>query len=200
MVNGGTLTLASTGSITGNLTVNPGASFVNNGTVNTPGVWQANQGTFTNNSTFLGNLANVGTASNTGTITGSLINGAAGSFNNNGTVTGNVVNMGLLSGNGSHVGSLANSRRISARQLDRHAERQRQLRAEPAAPTRSRSMRAGQSDRINVGGTATHQRRHGAGAAQPGNYAPQHDLHHPQRRRRRDAAPIAVGQRATSPS
>ena len=108
-VNGGTLTIANTGSIVGNLTVNPGATFVNNGTVNTPGIWQLNQGSFTNNNAFLGNLANTGTASNAGTLTGSVINGAAGSFANNGTVAGSVLNMGIWSGNGSVVGNLSSS-------------------------------------------------------------------------------------------
>ena len=44
MNNGAALTIGSTGSITGDLTVNAGASFTNNGTVNTPGVWQAEPG------------------------------------------------------------------------------------------------------------------------------------------------------------
>ncbi|SEO80937.1 Uncharacterized conserved protein, contains a C-terminal beta-barrel porin domain [Rhodospirillales bacterium URHD0017] len=154
-VNGGTLTLASTGSLAGNLTVNPGASFVNNGTVNTPGVWQANQGSFTNNATFLGNLANVGTASNTGTITGSLINGAAGSFNNNGTITGNVVNMGLLSGNGSHVGSLANSGVISPGNSIGTTSVNGSFSQTSTGTFLAEVVGSGQSDRINVGGTAT---------------------------------------------
>ena len=43
--------------------------------MNTPGVWQLNQGTFANSGAVLGNLANVATATNTGTLTGSVING-----------------------------------------------------------------------------------------------------------------------------
>ena len=98
-MNGGTLTIASTGSIVGNLTVNPGGSFVNNGTVNTPGVVAGStRARFTNSNAFLGNLANAGTATNTGTLTGSVINGAAGSFANNGTVTGQRRQHGRLVG------------------------------------------------------------------------------------------------------
>ncbi len=154
-VNGGTLTIANTGSIVGNLTVNPGATFVNNGTVNTPGIWQLNQGTLTNSGAFLGNLANTGTASNTGSITGSLINGAAGSFNNNGTITGSVVNMGLLSGNGSHVGSLANSGVISPGNSIGTTTVSGGFTQSSTGTFLTEVVGSGQSDRINVGGTAT---------------------------------------------
>ena len=155
VVNGGTLTIGSTGSITGNLTVNPGGSFVNNGTVDTPGVWQASQGTFTNNGAFLGNLANVGTATNSGTLTGSVINGAAGSFANNGTVTGNVVNMGTWSGSGSHVGSLANSGVISPGNSIGTTTVAGNFSQSSTGTFLTEVAGAGLSDRINVGGTAT---------------------------------------------
>ena len=153
--NGAALTIGSTGSITGNLTVNAGASFTNNGTVNTPGVWQLNQGTFANNSAFLGNLANVATATNTGTLTGSVINGAAGSFANNGTVTGNVVNMGVWSGSGSHVGSMANSGVISPGNSIGATAVAGNFSQSSTGTFLTEVAGAGLSDRINVGGAAT---------------------------------------------
>src|SRR5258708_18005738 len=106
MVNGGTLNL--TGSITGDLSVGPNATFVNSGTVNSPGYWLSNQGTFTNNGAIIGNFANVGSTTNTGTFTGSVINGNGGSFVNNGGVGGDFLNIGVLSGNGTIGGNFFN--------------------------------------------------------------------------------------------
>ena len=107
IVNGGMLNL--TGSITGDLAVGPNATFVNSGTVNSPGYWLSNQGTFTNSGTIAGNFANVANATNTGTFTGSVINGSAGAFVNNGNVGGDFLNMGVLSGNGTIGGSFFNT-------------------------------------------------------------------------------------------
>jgi outer membrane autotransporter protein len=132
-VNGGTLTIAGAGSIVGDvtvnsggrltnngtiggnglLTVNAGGAFTNNGTVNTPLQWQLNQGTFTNNGTFIADLANTGTASNAGTLTGSLINGNTGVFGNTGTINGTVSNMGMFANNGSVTGNFANMGMLS---------------------------------------------------------------------------------------
>ncbi len=154
-VNGGTLTVGSSGSIAGYLTVNPGGSFVNNGTVNTPGLWQLNQGSFSNTAAFVGNLANTGTATNTGTITGSVINGSSGWFANNGTVTDSVANMGLLGGTGTIAGSLANSGIVSPGNsigtmsvVGNYAHASNAVLATEVGG-------AGLSDRLNVGGTAT---------------------------------------------
>ncbi|MFZ5782889.1 MAG: autotransporter outer membrane beta-barrel domain-containing protein, partial [Pseudomonadota bacterium] len=107
-VNGGGLT--NNGTIDGNglVTVNAGGSFVNNGTVNTPSQWQLNQGTFTNNNAFNGSLANTGTAANNGTIAGSVINGTTGTFGNAGTITGSVSNMGAFTNNGAVGGNFSN--------------------------------------------------------------------------------------------
>ena len=72
-----------------------------------------------------------------------------------------------------------------AGQLDRHADRQRQLhpdrrhlpgRGQCAGPERPRERRR----------HGHHQRRHGAGAGCPRQLRHQHDLHHPQRHGRRD--------------
>ena len=170
-VNGGGVT--NYGSINGNglLTVNAGGTFTNNGTVNTPLQWQMNQGTFTNNNAFNGSLANTGTATNNGTITGTVINGTAGTFTNTGTITGNVMsntgsftNNGTIGGNFSNTGLLSGSGTIGGNLLNGGV----------AAPGNSigtmtvsgnysqtsgsvyatEVVGSGQSDRINVGGTA----------------------------------------------
>jgi len=129
VVNGGLLTIANTGSIVGDVTVNKngsltnngtiggnglltiyaGGTFINNGTVDTPLQWQLNEGTFINSGSFNSSgLANTGTATNNGTLTGSVINGNLGTFNNTGTITGSVSNMGVFANNGTVGGSFSN--------------------------------------------------------------------------------------------
>ncbi len=154
-VNGGTLTIGSGGSIVGDLTVNAGGSFVNNGTVNTPNAWQLNQGSFTNNSSFLGNLANTGMATNTGTLTGGVINGSSGWFTNNGTVTGNFNNMGLLSGTGAIGGSLTNNGIVAPGNSIGTMTVSGNYSQGSGSVYATEVVGSGQSDRINVGGTAT---------------------------------------------
>ena len=72
-----------------------------------------------------------------------------------------------------------------AGQLDRHAEHQRQLHAGRRRHLPGRGQRAGQADRINATGTATLQGGTVQVLAQAGQLRQQHDLHHPQRHRRR---------------
>ncbi len=99
-VQGGTL--AVTGTLGGDLTIRPGATFISNGGYAVAGnATLANAGIFIEVST---PLINAGTAGNTGAIVGDVSN--SGSFSNNGIVTGAFSNSGLLSGNGV-VGSLA---------------------------------------------------------------------------------------------
>ena len=170
-VNGGTLTIGSTGSITGLLTINPGGNFVNNGTVNSPGQWQVNQGTFTNSGSFVGSLANTGTATNNGTLSGSVINGNSGMFTNNGTVTGSVANMGIWTGGGTVGGDMVNSGVLSGIGTIQGSTTNRGVIApgnsigtmtvagnftQTASGTYTTEVAgAGASDRINVSGTAT---------------------------------------------
>jgi len=102
-VQGGTL--AVTGTLGGDLSISPGATFVSNG-----GYAVAGKSTLANAGTFIEvntPLINAGTASNTGIIVGDVNN--FGTFNNNNAVvTGAFTNTasGLLSGNGV-LGSLA---------------------------------------------------------------------------------------------
>lgn len=186
-VNGGGF--VNNGTIAGNglLTVNAGGSFVNNGTVDTPLQWQINSGSFTNNGTFNGSVANAGLAVNTGTLTGSVINGSSGVFGNtgtvdggvanmgffanNGTITGNVTNLGVLSGSGTIGGDLINTGLLAPGNsigtmsvAGNYSQTGGTYQAEVNA--------SGQSDRLNVTGTATI----GAGstvsvAPEPGIYA-----------------------------
>ena len=99
-VQGGTL--AVTGTLGGNLSISPGATFVGNGGYSVA----ANAGL--NNAGRLIEvntpLVNAGTASNTGVIVGDVAN--RGTFSNTALVTGAFSNAGVLSGNGT-VGSLA---------------------------------------------------------------------------------------------
>ena len=169
-VNGGGF--VNNGTIAGNglLTVNAGGSFVNNGTVDTPLQWQINSGSFTNNGTFNGSFANAGLAVNTGTLTGSVINGSSGVFGNtgtvdgsvanmgffanNGTITGNVTNLGVLSGTGTIGGDLINTGLLAPGNsigtmsvTGNYSQTGGTYQAEVNA--------SGQSDRLNVTGTAT---------------------------------------------
>ena len=169
-VNGGGF--VNNGTVAGNglLTVNAGGSFVNNGTVDTPLQWQINSGSFTNNGTFNGSFANAGLAVNTGTLTGSVINGSSGVFGNtgtvdgsvanmgffanNGTITGNVTNLGVLSGTGTIGGDLINTGLLAPGNsigtmsvTGNYSQTGGTYQAEVNA--------SGQSDRLNVTGTAT---------------------------------------------
>jgi uncharacterized protein with beta-barrel porin domain len=173
-VNGGMLTIGNNGAIVGNVTVNgggvvnngtisgtglltvySGGSFLNNGTVNTPGQWQLNQGTFTNNNSFVANFANTGTATNNGTLTGSVINGSTGLFTNNGAVTGDVANMGVLSGNGTIGGSLSSSGVVAPGNSIGTINVAGNFSHASTGTYMTEVAGAGLSDRINVGGTAT---------------------------------------------
>ncbi len=96
------------------LTINAGGSLVNNGTIDTlPLQWQLNLGSLTNNGTFNGNLINAGAAGNAGTLAGPVINTTSGMFTNTGTITGGVANMGLFTNNGTVTSGLTNMGRLS---------------------------------------------------------------------------------------
>lgn len=114
-VAGGTLAL--TGTMVGDLTVQAGASFVSGG-----GYSVAAGRTLTNAGTFQsvnGALVNAGTIDNSGSLLGGVVNN--GTFNqtsgtyansssliNNSTFNGNVNNTGTLGGNGTFNGAVAN--------------------------------------------------------------------------------------------
>ena len=127
-------TLALSGTMVGNLTIQPGASFVSGGgysvtsgaTLDNAGRFQSvnaslvNRGTFNNSGSLISDLVNSGTTTNTGTIIGNIANTgnfiqAAGTFANsstlinNGIFTGNVNNTGVLGGNGTFVGAVTNN-------------------------------------------------------------------------------------------
>ena len=91
-----------------------------------------------------------------------VVNGSLAS-----TVTVN--NGGMLGGNGTIGGLVVQRRRPGARQLDRHAHRQRQP-GQNGGVYQVEANAAGQSDRINVGGTATINGAAVQVLAQPGNY------------------------------
>ena len=80
---------------------------------------------------------------------------------------------------------IANGGIIAPGQLDRHAERQRQLHRRTAATYQVEVNAAGQSDRINVAGTATINGGTVQVLAAVRQLRAQHDLHDPQRHRRR---------------
>jgi autotransporter-associated beta strand protein len=152
-VAGGTLNV--TGSIVGDLTVGPAATFNNSGTVSSGSSWILNQGSFANSGTIAGSLANVGMATNTGTFTGSVINGAAGTFVNNGNVSGDFLNMGALSGNGSIGGSLFNSGVVSPGNSIGTVAVTGNFTQSSSGVYNTEVIGAGQSDRITVGGIAS---------------------------------------------
>lgn len=174
-VDGGTLVIASTGSIVGNglLTVNAGGTFINNGTVDAPLKWQLNQGSFANNGSFNGKLANTGTATNTGTLKGAVINGSSGVFSNTGTITdsvanmgtfanngtigGNFSNMGMLSGNGTIGGDLAHSGVLSPGNSIGTINVSGNFTHTAGSTYLAEVTGQGQSDRISVGGAANLQ-------------------------------------------
>ena len=200
IVGGGTLALS--GTMIGNLITLPGATFVTGGgyavsatsTLNNAGTFQSvnasllNQGTLINSGTMLSSLATTGSVSNTGSITGAVSN--TGSFANNGVVTGAFMNAGLLSGNGTIIGNVANFGTLSPGNSIGTLTVNGNL-AQNGGTYQVEVNAAGQSDRINVGGSRrTVSARHGAGVgAARAVYAPQHHLHHPERRRRRERQP-----------
>jgi autotransporter-associated beta strand protein len=103
-VSGGTLNL--TGTMIGDLTILPGATFTaTGGYAVAPGVVLNNAGTFQS----LGGagLSNQGIATNSGTFSSDVLN--TGSFKNNGLLSGAFVNLGALGGTGEISGTLANA-------------------------------------------------------------------------------------------
>ncbi|WP_147157414.1 phosphatase PAP2 family protein, partial [Reyranella soli] len=112
IVAGGTLALS--GTMIGNLSVLPGATFVtgggytvsptsylgNAGTVQSVGVPLQNYGSLTNNGTIAGTVANYGTMGGSGTVAGNVINSgvmAPGNSIGTMTVTGNLSSSGVYS-------------------------------------------------------------------------------------------------------
>ena len=104
IVGGGMLALS--GSMIGNLSILPGATFVSGGgyavspssTLANGGTFQStsailvNLGTLTNVGSFLSDINNSGTAINAGTIIGNVTN--SGTFTNYGTLNGSIINNG----------------------------------------------------------------------------------------------------------
>lgn len=162
-VGGGTLALS--GTMIGNLSIQPGATFVTGGgyavsansTLVNAGTFQSvnavlsNQGTLANSGTMLSSLVTSGSASNTGGITGNVAN--AGSFANNGTVTGAFFNAGLLSGNGTIVGNVANVGALAPGNSIGTMTVNGSLVQGASGTYQVETNSAGQSDRLNVTGT-----------------------------------------------
>lgn len=101
----GSSTLNLTGSMIGNLTIAPGATFNTNGNYSTGfGSTLINAGSF-NSPSGIG-FWNAGLSANTGTMNSAVLN--TGSFLNNGNLVGNFMNMGTLAGTGGIAGTLDN--------------------------------------------------------------------------------------------
>lgn len=101
----GSSTLNLTGSMIGNLTIAPGATFNTNGNYSTgSGSTLINAGSF-NSPSGIG-FWNAGLSANTGTMNSAVLN--TGSFLNNGNLVGNFMNMGTLAGTGGIAGTLDN--------------------------------------------------------------------------------------------
>ena len=127
----------------------------------------------TGNNTFTGGTTvSGGTLAVNGSLASGVTVGAAGTLGGNGTITGTVVNAGVLAP-GNSIGTLTvNGSYTQAAGSTYQVE----------------ANAAGQADRINVTGapgTATINGGTVQVLAQPGNYAQQHHLHHPQRDGRR---------------
>jgi autotransporter-associated beta strand protein len=164
-VAGGTLALS--GTMIGSLGISPGATFVTGGgysvsptsTLTNGGTFQSvnasllNQGTLSNTGTMMTDLVNAGTATNNGTITGSIAN--FGTLGGSGLIGGNLVSAGVVAP-GNSIGTLSVAGNFTNSGV---------YSAEVAG--------TGQSDLINVGGTATLQGGSVNVYAQPGStFAP----------------------------
>jgi autotransporter-associated beta strand protein len=186
-VGGGTLALS--GTMIGDLSVLSGGTFVtgggysvssgstlsNAGTVQSVNASLLNLGVLTNSGTMLSDVVNAGSATNTvtGTITGTVTN--FGSFTNNGLVNGSFTNAGTLSGSGTMGGDVSNAaggtvapgNSIGTLSIAGNYTHM-------AGSTYATEVAGnGQSDLINVGGTATLQGGTVYVYAQPGlTYAP----------------------------
>lgn len=126
-------TLALSGTMVGDLTIDAGARFVSGGgysvtrgaTLENRGTFQSavtsllNDGTFTNDGTLIGGLVNGGTTINRGSIRGSILNGGTfvqagaafdnnASFINNGIFSGGFDNTGVMGGTGTFAGAVTN--------------------------------------------------------------------------------------------
>ncbi|NUJ81525.1 autotransporter domain-containing protein [Methylocystis sp. FS] len=116
----GCATLGLSGTMVGDLTTMPGASFITGGgyrvahgsTLVNGGVFQSvnaslvNLGTLSNTGDMLSDLVNGGAATNTGVIAGNVSN--FGLFTNNNQVNGDFVNAGVLAGGGEINGDVLN--------------------------------------------------------------------------------------------
>ena len=167
VVGGGTLAL--TGTMIGNLSIMPGASFVSGGgysvssasTLSNAGTFQSvnaslvNQGTLVNSGTMLSDIVNLGTATNTNIITGNVSNG--GTFTNNGLVNGTFTNTGVLGGSGTMVGNVSNSGVVAPGNSIGTLSVAGNYTHTGSASYQAEVTGTGQSDLINVGGTATLQ-------------------------------------------
>jgi autotransporter-associated beta strand protein len=153
-VMGGSFQLS--GTLNGGVSVGPGGSFTISpgGLLNNAGGTALNNGVLSVGGTMVGDLLNYGIAGNTGTIAGNVLNNGALAVN--GPVTGSVFNNGMLSGTGTIAGNVINAGtmapgnsigtlNISGNYLN------------TSAGNYTAEVSATQSDKINVGGTATLQ-------------------------------------------
>ena len=153
-VTGGSFQLS--GTLNGGVSVGSNGSFTISpgGLLNNAGGTALNYGTLSVGGTMVGDLLNNGVAGNTGTIAGNVLNNGALAVN--GPVTGGVFNNGTLSGTGTIAGNVINAGtmapgnsigtlNISGNYLN------------TGAGNYTAEVSATQSDKINVGGTATLQ-------------------------------------------
>jgi autotransporter-associated beta strand protein len=165
-----TPTLGLSGTLVGNLTTYPGATFVSGG-----GYSVSSSSTLTNGGTFQSVnsvLLNQGTLANSGLMITDLVN--AGSATNNGTITGSVANFGALSGSGLIGGNLINAGTISPGNSGIGTLSVAGNYAQTAGGSHMVDVNgSGQSDLVNVGGTANLQGGSVYVYAQPGTtYSP----------------------------
>ena len=147
----GCATLALSGTMTGSLSVQPGATFVtgggyvvspsstlnNAGTVRSVNIALLNQGTLVNTGTMLGDLLNSGSVTNNGTITGNVA--SSGWVGGSGTIVGNLLNGGIVAP-GNSIGTLTVTGNYT----------------QSAGGTFAPEVAAnGQSDLLSIGGTAS---------------------------------------------
>jgi uncharacterized protein with beta-barrel porin domain len=163
-VSGGSQTLAGTGTFTGGTSVT-GGTLTLTGTLASAVAVQPG-GSFVNQGTLANSLANAGSTANSGTISGNVIN--MGSFAHNGVVSGSVANAGTLSGNGTVVGNVANAGVISPGNSIGTFTVGGNYGHLPSGLYQAELSGSGLSDLINVGGMATLQGGTVSVAALPG--------------------------------
>jgi autotransporter-associated beta strand protein len=169
-IAGGTQVFGGTSSYSGPTTVSGGALVVN-GSLSNSTVLVGSQGSLVVNGSIGAGLVNGGTATIAGTVAGSALN--SGMLTVNGTVAGGVANMGALGGSGLIGGNLINTGMVGPGNSIGTLSVGGNFTQTASGTYSVEANGAGQSDLINVGGTATLQGGSVSVYAQPGStFAP----------------------------